>query len=366
MSRLRPRLPVVLCAIAMMVALRFALLSFGRVLVMVLRGDAITHMVLPGLGMIGCLLGFFVAFFFYDRRRVKNRFDGALLITTLMAAFAIGWVGTVYSYRVASVAQFGRALTYYPNSDFFETVPARPRVHYSINARGFRGPDFNDEKGPGTTRIVTLGDSFVFGSGVEVEDTLARQLETALSARFPGRRFEVLNLGIPGDNITSHVDVYEEVQKHLQADAIVLGLTLPNDLSRWDGQDERREPKHFGLYSAVTYLLGLQAAIFIYGEALLESRVTPEGIAHLTEEVNRLTALRTPAAPPLFVLPYSQDEQCLRTFAGKPGITVVTPNEVREDYFIPNDGHPTAAGNHYFAGILSETMAASLHFLSHP
>ena len=41
-----------------------------------------------------------------------------------------------------------------------------------VNAQGFRGPDFARSKGPGTRRILLLGDSFGFGVGVDEPHTV--------------------------------------------------------------------------------------------------------------------------------------------------------------------------------------------------
>jgi lysophospholipase L1-like esterase len=66
------------------------------------------------------------------------------------------------------------------------------------NVRGYRGPLVNDVKLPGTYRIVLLGGSTTHGYGVNDGETIDAHLRTLLSDRYPGIRFEVINLAYDG------------------------------------------------------------------------------------------------------------------------------------------------------------------------
>ena len=70
--------------------------------------------------------------------------------------------------------------------------------HVRTNAQGFRTPTVSLKKPAGVFRIVCLGDSTTFGFNVEEVDTYPRVLERLLAEANPGRRFEVLNFGVPG------------------------------------------------------------------------------------------------------------------------------------------------------------------------
>ena len=61
------------------------------------------------------------------------------------------------------------------------------RVHYAINSRGFRNLERPAAKDSGVVRVLTLGDSFTEGFGVEPEETYSRQLDSLLSTRI-GKR----------------------------------------------------------------------------------------------------------------------------------------------------------------------------------
>lgn len=66
------------------------------------------------------------------------------------------------------------------------------RTEVRINSKNMRDREYSSEKPAGVRRIAAMGDSFVFGWGVEVEQTFSKLLERKLE------RTEVLNFGISG------------------------------------------------------------------------------------------------------------------------------------------------------------------------
>lgn len=77
-------------------------------------------------------------------------------------------------------------------------IRSRTRWTFRTNGAGYNTPDVPIDKPAGTLRIVAMGDSSTFGWGVESEETYPRRLEALLRARHPGRRIEVINLGVCG------------------------------------------------------------------------------------------------------------------------------------------------------------------------
>lgn len=100
---------------------------------------------------------------------------------------------------------------------------------YETNSAGFRGPERALRKPPGVFRIAVIGDSFAMGSGVTQEETYADRLERALAAAHPGRRIEVLNLGLGGLAASAVVDRLVRLGLRYDPDLIVYGYTL-NDI----------------------------------------------------------------------------------------------------------------------------------------
>ena len=78
-------------------------------------------------------------------------------------------------------------------------------VVYEINALGFRDRPTRPRPAEGVYRIALVGDSVTYGTGVRLEETIARQLEPLLRGRFPGREIEVLNCGVPATNTGQQV-----------------------------------------------------------------------------------------------------------------------------------------------------------------
>ncbi|NIO29579.1 MAG: hypothetical protein GTO29_13610 [Candidatus Latescibacteria bacterium] len=88
---------------------------------------------------------------------------------------------------------------YHPHQERFTRDQETGRlIRATINSSGFRGRDFEKQKGPHIIRVVTLGSSSTFGFSVRDEETYPYYLEQLLnreSSRVDS--FEVINFGIP-------------------------------------------------------------------------------------------------------------------------------------------------------------------------
>ncbi|MGH7134072.1 MAG: SGNH/GDSL hydrolase family protein [Phycisphaerales bacterium] len=105
-----------------------------------------------------------------------------------------------------------------------------PPVEHEVNTLGFRGRVVPRERSKSTTRIVLIGDSFTYGQGVGVDETIAAQLEAILRTE-SGTDTEVLNFGIPGLNVEEVVEQFDRFASQWRPD-IVLYLVFGNDLDR--------------------------------------------------------------------------------------------------------------------------------------
>lgn len=66
------------------------------------------------------------------------------------------------------------------------------------NGLGYRGPEVPVAKPAGTLRIILAGGSTTHGWGVGDDQTVDACMRRELAARYPGRRFDVINLGFDG------------------------------------------------------------------------------------------------------------------------------------------------------------------------
>ena len=93
---------------------------------------------------------------------------------------------------------------WYKPSDYYghELVPGFEGfgpldVPVKINRDGFRDGYHAREKPPGVLRVLGLGDSFVFGWGVQEEEAFLKRLEVGLRDRIK-QPVETINAGVPG------------------------------------------------------------------------------------------------------------------------------------------------------------------------
>lgn len=113
-----------------------------------------------------------------------------------------------------------------------------------VNVYGRRGPERPIEKAPGVYRVVCLGGSTTFTTGVHERETYPAMLELELQRVAPNLRVEVVNGGIPGyTTAESFLNLALRLLDH-QPDAVVVYHAC-NDyrVRTWD--DYRRDYRHY-------------------------------------------------------------------------------------------------------------------------
>lgn len=112
---------------------------------------------------------------------------------------------------------------------FYEPKPKFSKGAVQINGHGFRDREYEVEKPEDTTRIVVLGDSVIWGHGIVLADTFAKQLETMLNKRLAGK-YEVLNFGVSGYSLQQEVEQYIDRARRFEPDIAILGLCINDSL----------------------------------------------------------------------------------------------------------------------------------------
>jgi len=143
----------------------------------------------------------------------------------------------------------------------------------TINADGFRGPTFGPRSPADTarTRIVVLGDSYVFGHGVEDDEILTVRLQSLLPAA------DVVNLGVTGYSTDQELLLLQDRGFDYDPDVVVL-FACSNDLL-----DNGRETA-WGLYQKPRFILDPTGAL------TLESPTVRDGVSwgmKLRREIRR-------------------------------------------------------------------------------
>ena len=98
------------------------------------------------------------------------------------------------------------------------------------NGLGMRDREHPRTKPPGTFRILVLGDSFVQGHGVRVEDTMVTRLEASLNQPPRAQTVEVLNGGVFGYSPLLEYLYLRDTIGELQPDLVVVAVFLGNDV----------------------------------------------------------------------------------------------------------------------------------------
>jgi hypothetical protein len=151
---------------------------------------------------------------------------------------------------------------------------ARQRVQFGgnapsdvrINAQGYRGPDF---PAPSADEVLVVGDSQVFGLGVEEHEAFVAKLGPALGGK------QVIGAGVPTYGPLEYLAVMEELLATRHSKTVVLVINFANDLFEmrrpnkdrhvvWDGWAVRAEtaPAHVGSFPLRTFLFRESHAFF--------------------------------------------------------------------------------------------------------
>ncbi len=165
---------------------------------------------------------------------------------------AFGLLTTVLSLSVVvAIAEIGTRLAFRESKEFtiemwkyartMKRVAADPRIGHehvpntsarlmgvdvSINSHKLRDREIPYEKPPGTKRIVMLGDSLVFGWGVDFTSTSSKVLERELNAGRPQADVEVINTGVGNYNTSMEVQYFLNEGYRYSPDIVILNYFI--------------------------------------------------------------------------------------------------------------------------------------------
>jgi hypothetical protein len=115
-----------------------------------------------------------------------------------------------------------------PNASVVRKRPEY-RVEVNVNSHGWRDVEHSYDKPEGIYRIVLLGDSFMEAYQVELEDSMARQLER-LAHRSGHQEVEVINLGVSGYGTYQEYLAFTEEGIKYDPDLVLLAFYADNDV----------------------------------------------------------------------------------------------------------------------------------------
>jgi hypothetical protein len=98
------------------------------------------------------------------------------------------------------------------------------KIFISINEKGLRGPEKDYEKPLGTRRILVMGGSIPFGSGVNIEETYVSDIEKRLKGE--SENIEIINGAVPGYQFSQQYGYYKAELYKYKPDVVLLSLVL--------------------------------------------------------------------------------------------------------------------------------------------
>jgi len=189
------------------------------------------------------------------KKPLGRRIVVALLQMILGVALGLGLAEAVFHYRddgafphlnvYEADAQLGARLR--PGASQRVSFGGNPATAVRINAAGLRGAEL---PAPGSNEIIVLGDSQVFGLGVEEDATFSAQLATQRATQPGGGT--VINAGIPTYGPIEYEAVAKRLLEQRHAKTVVYVVNFANDLFEterpnttrhgvWDGWAVRKE-----------------------------------------------------------------------------------------------------------------------------
>lgn len=162
-----------------------------------------------------------------------------LLRPNRKAHFCISILGSIlFLVPLSALAQSQRENTWLcmpaPNAEMVYTLVPNSQfvtlgVPFQTNAFGFRDQPIY-QKDENTFRVLCVGDSVTFGTGVKNEETFPNVLESMLSQSVaPNRRIDVINAGVSAYNARNIRGLLFEYLDEIQPDVVVYTF-VENDL----------------------------------------------------------------------------------------------------------------------------------------
>jgi hypothetical protein len=139
------------------------------------------------------------------------------LLSVTAIDLALGYLGT----KGITLEQVSHAPNLVEKRDNIEF-----NYEFKTNAQGFRHPAITEKKAQNSFRVLVVGDSFVEGFGVAIEETFTAQL----GDKYQSSSIEFINAGLSGQGPLKYKALIQAFTSRLEIDGILLGL-YANDLA---------------------------------------------------------------------------------------------------------------------------------------
>jgi len=254
-------------------------------------------------------------------------------------------------------------------------------VPITINSDGFRGKAIPVDKHAQSKRIVGIGDSLMFGWGVNDDETYLSLLSEQLNAKYPEMTWEIINMAVPGYNTVMEVETLKEKGLHYKPDIVIIhfcdnDFSLPNFI--------REQEDYFALDQSfiIKYFRGtLKTIKRIRPPRNSNGRIEDDpqripkqyrdmvGVQAYYRAMEELKALSIKHKFDVVVLAYRPNAR-IKKICKQLGLRMVEMFSLWQRYaseqgildadgvwrIIPKDFHPSAIAHKFIANTLSETV----------
>ncbi len=250
------------------------------------------------------------------------------------------------------------------------------KVTYHYNSDGLADPiDYSVKKDDGVFRIMTLGDSFVFGMWVNQHENFSELLETRLNTTIACstiQKFEVLNLGAPGFDVRYIAKRYEDIGAKYHPDYLIWFVRGENIFMNTDIYREREE-----FYKKELQKTGASKRYQVdmndpYAASTLSYKDYMDSLNRLSSDKKEiflqpeLTAIRTliqqKTSPLLFLTLQDESQEYKRILqhflSADAHIAYAEIGDV--DTFAPHDYHPNILGHAHIAQIIFQLLTSGM------
>jgi hypothetical protein len=102
-------------------------------------------------------------------------------------------------------------------------------THVRTSALGLRDHEYGPKQ-PGEFRVLSLGDSYAFGFGVEIEQSYTKLLERELRQQYPGVAWSVIDAGVVGYGTAQERLAFQQLGGLLHVDFVLASFSAANDV----------------------------------------------------------------------------------------------------------------------------------------
>jgi hypothetical protein len=247
-------------------------------------------------------------------------------------------------------------------------VPLQEAVGVGHETRTLTLPEGHRTCGPQPAegrRVALIGDSFVFGKGLADDATLCVRLSAAAAERHPGV-FSWINLGQEGASLGSYDETLRFAAQAHGAQGAIIGVLLPDDGLPFDVNHRDRVLREswllrfaVALFDRGTVLTVLAPICELSAADFVSQRVLVQGLDQVAATA---AELKVPVKLYFYGHPWLSntfyEQHAARLASENPWFETLgslTPPEV-EVARIAGDGHPSEAGNRWYAAQLLEQL----------